>query len=225
MEADECRRLIEAASTQLKAMILLGLNCGYGNHDCATLPLAALDLDKGWIDFPRPKTGIARRCPLWAETVQALRDVISERPTPRDDADNELVFLNSRGRRWLRDTKNSRTDSISVHFANLLDDVDLHREGVGFYTLRHVHRTIADGARDPIACDLIMGHADPTMGGHYRERIDDARLMAVAEHVRDWLWPTPTEETPDHEPKLHRQRPHKIVKSTKDVRSLRLFAG
>jgi hypothetical protein len=23
----------------------------------------------------------------------------------------------------------------------------------------------------------------------YRERIDDARLLAVTEHVRRWLWP------------------------------------
>jgi hypothetical protein len=34
-----------------------------------------------------------------------------------------------------------------------------------------------------------MGHADPSMGGHYRERIDDNRLHAVVEHVRAWLWP------------------------------------
>jgi hypothetical protein len=26
------------------------------------------------------------------------------------------------------------------------------------------------------------------MGGHYRERIEDSRLRAVAEHVRQWLF-------------------------------------
>ena len=34
-----------------------------------------------------------------------------------------------------------------------------------------------------------MGHSDPSMAGHYRERIDDSRLRAVADHVRKWLWP------------------------------------
>jgi hypothetical protein len=63
-----------------------------------------------------------------------------------------------------------------------------YRDGIGFYTLRHVFRTIADAARDPVAIDLIMGHTDPSMGGHYRERIEDRRLRAVAEHVRQWLF-------------------------------------
>jgi integrase len=67
----------------------------------------------------------------------------------------------------------------------------LHRRGFGFYTLRHVFRTIADASRDPAAIDLIMGHADPSMGAHYRERIDDARLTAVADYVRNWLFGDP----------------------------------
>src|SRR5262245_38136072 len=59
----EVRRLIGAAGVQLRAMILLGINCGFGNADCGTLPVTALDLGAGFIDFPRPKTGIPRRCP------------------------------------------------------------------------------------------------------------------------------------------------------------------
>ena len=59
-EAHEIRALIEAAGPQLKAMIHLGINCGFGNSDCGTLPQKALDLASGWIDYPRPKTGVAR---------------------------------------------------------------------------------------------------------------------------------------------------------------------
>jgi len=54
-------------------MILLGINCGLGNGDCGNLPLRALDLGHGWVDFPRPKTGIPRRGPLRPETVEAQR--------------------------------------------------------------------------------------------------------------------------------------------------------
>jgi|HubBroStandDraft_6_1064221.scaffolds.fasta_scaffold649429_2 hypothetical protein len=43
------------ADVRMKAMVLLGLNCGFGNTDVATLPQSALDLAGGWIDFPRPK--------------------------------------------------------------------------------------------------------------------------------------------------------------------------
>ena len=39
-------------------MILLGLNCGFGNADCGGLPTKALDLQAGWVTFARGKTGI-----------------------------------------------------------------------------------------------------------------------------------------------------------------------
>jgi len=45
--ADEVRRLIDAASPKLRAMIYLGINCAFGNHDCGSLPLSALDLERG----------------------------------------------------------------------------------------------------------------------------------------------------------------------------------
>src|SRR5262249_49243565 len=101
LEPDQIRRLLGAADTQVRAMILLGVNAGFGNGDCATLPLSALDLDRAMIDFPRPKTGIARRCPLWPETVEALRAVLAARPAPKEKADADIVFINSRGANWI----------------------------------------------------------------------------------------------------------------------------
>jgi integrase len=196
LEVGQVRRLIDAADVPFRAMILLGVNCGFGNHDVATLPLAALDLERGWLNFPRPKTGIPRRCPLWPETAAALHKTLAERPTPKEKADADLVFLMPAGRRWVRTTEKSRTDNVSVHFTKLMQSLGTHRGGIGFYTLRHVFRTVADAARDPVTIDLIMGHADPSMGGHYRERIEDGRLQAVTEHVRQWLFGTPSGDTP-----------------------------
>ena len=188
LEAAQLRPLIDAASLQLKAMILLGINAGFGNHDVATLPFAALDLERGWVTFPRPKTGIARRAKLWPETVAALREAVAHRPAPKHQADADIVLLQPSGRRWVRTTEKSRTDNVSVCFGELLKELGMPREGLNFYALRHAFRTVADAARDPVAIDLIMGHADPSMGGQYRERIDDSRLVAVAEHVRQWLF-------------------------------------
>jgi integrase len=191
LEPADLRRLIEAASKPMKAMILLGLNAGFGNTDLATLPLAAVDLDAGWVNFPRPKTGIERRAPLWPETIAALRTAMAARPTPRDRADAGLVFLMRTGRRWVRDTENSRMNGVSIAFCALLRRCQLYRGGISFYALRHVFRTIADAARDPVAIDLIMGHCDNTMASHYRERVEDSRLQAVAAHVRAWLFGSP----------------------------------
>lgn len=188
LEAGQVRGLLDLAGTQMKAMILLGVNCGFGNTDCAALPLSALDLDRAVIDFPRPKTGIPRRCPLWPETVEALRAVLAERPAPKAGGE-ALALLSERGSPLVVTTeKGFVKDCVTHAFKSLLKRAGLHRRGVGFYSLRHVHRTVSDEARDPVACDLIMGHSDPSMAGHYRERISDARLKAVADHVRAWLF-------------------------------------
>src|SRR5690349_958569 len=106
-EAEELCRLFQAATQPLKAMILLGVNCGFGNSDVATLPLAALDLDSGWVNYPRPKTGIPRRCPLWPETVTALREWLAERPEPKAEADRPLVFVTKYGHAWTKSTSDN----------------------------------------------------------------------------------------------------------------------
>jgi integrase len=172
----------------LLAMILLGVNAGFGNHDCASLPLSAVNLDSGWVEFPRPKTGIGRRCPLWPETVLALRAAIASRPKPAGFSDVGLVFLTYRGKAWVRTGEKSRSDYLSIRFNAMTKSLGLHRSGLGFYTLRHVFRTVADAARDIPAVRSIMGHVDASIDAAYRERIDDARLVAVVEHVRGWLF-------------------------------------
>jgi hypothetical protein len=68
-EAAELRAMIDAAGYPLKAMFLLAINAGFGNSDCGTLPRSAVDLKTAWIDYPRPKTAVPRRCPLWPEKM------------------------------------------------------------------------------------------------------------------------------------------------------------
>ncbi len=185
-EAAELLALLEKAGTQLRAMILLGANCGFGGADCGTLPQAALDLSAGWVIYPRPKTGIERRCPLWPETVEAVRAALAGRPAPKDGADADLVFITKYGGRWYKGT----TDNpISKETAKLLAEADLARPGLNFYALRHTFETIGGGARDQVAVDHIMGHAREDMASVYRERIEDARLWAVTDHVHGWLFP------------------------------------
>jgi integrase len=174
------------AGTAIKAMILLGINCGFGNADCANLPLAALDLEKGWVDYPRPKTGIERRAPLWPETVEAIREALTKRHEPKDSDDAGLVFITKYGLSWAKETT---TNPVSQEMAKLLKALHINgRKGLGFYTLRHVFRTIADESKDQPAVDFVMGHEVPHMSAVYRETISDARLKAVTDHVRAWLF-------------------------------------
>jgi integrase len=183
--ADEVRRLLDAATQPLRAMIYLGINAGYGNTDCGTLPLSAVDLDAGIIDFARPKTGIPRRCALWPETVAALREALACRPTSKRAEDAALVFITKFGQSW---SKLENAGPLTQAMRKLMNRLGIngHRN---FYTLRHTFRTVADEARDQPAADYIMGHEVAHMSSVYRERISDDRLRAVADHVRTWLWP------------------------------------
>jgi integrase len=183
---DEVRRLIEAADVRTKALILLGINAAFGNHDVTMLPLSALDLDAAIIDYARPKTGVARRCPLWPETVAAIREALAIRPKPKPEH-AELAFLSARGTPLVSLRDKDRTDAIAVGFGALMKRLGIGRKGLGFYTLRHTFRTVADEARDQPAADFIMGHEVPHMSSIYRETISDTRLRAVSDHVRKWL--------------------------------------
>jgi integrase len=195
--AGELAHILKAAEPQLKGMILLGLNCGFGNSDCATLPQSALDLNAGWVEFPRPKTAIRRRIPLWRETVEAVRKAIDERPDPKDPGDSSLVFLTKSGKRWVRVQPKRGDDSgrfvtfdpLSQRFRKLLDGLGIngHRN---FYALRHGTETWGGEAKDQVAVDAIMGHVDPSMAGQYREAISDERLLAVVEAIRARVFPT-----------------------------------
>ncbi len=183
LDRAEIARLLDAASRDERAlaMILLGLNCGFGPMDCATLPLSAIDFG-GWIDFPRPKTGIDRRCPLWPETVAALKAANLERPEPSTARAEGLLLLSKRGQALL--LPNGSANPAAVLVRRALKNARIRRKGLGAYALRHTFRTASDQAGDQPASDLIMGHVRDGMAAHYVHAIDDARLRRVVDFVR-----------------------------------------
>lgn len=196
LEAVELRSLIQSASTHLRAMILLGLNCGFGNNDVSQLTLNSVDLKTGWVDFPRPKTGIKRRCPLWPESVRALVASLEKRRKPQISEAEDKFFVTKYGNLFVRSNeKGTQIDSVALEFGKLLTDFGMKKSGLNFYALRHVFETIAGDSKDQVAVDHIMGHVPKSddMSAVYRRRINDGRLSDVAEHVRKWLWPEGSE--------------------------------
>ena len=185
-------KLLDLADVQFRAMLLLGLNCGFGQMDCATLDRRSIDARPGWINSPRRKSGVGRRAPLWPETITALAAVRDARPAPKDPADADLVFLTVQGNRCVRyvdpedGTRGHSVDTVARTFLRLTRACGLTVPG-GFYTLRHTFRTVADEVKDRPAIDLVMGHADHSMASYYREQVADERLHAVTDHVRAWL--------------------------------------
>ncbi|QDT56269.1 hypothetical protein Pan44_43220 [Caulifigura coniformis] len=191
---DDNEEEVRKPNLALRAMVLLGVNCGFGNTDIACLPLAALDLNTGWVEHARTKNSTPRRCPLWPETIVALQDYLGVRPKPRHAADAELVFLTAKQRtKWVKVYANGTiTDGVSQEFKKVLASRGLARAKVGFYALRRVVETIGGDSLDQVAVDAILGHATPGMGSVYRQRIADDRLLRVTTTVREWLFPEKT---------------------------------
>ncbi|MEM7624805.1 MAG: hypothetical protein AAF333_04170 [Planctomycetota bacterium] len=197
-EAHEIRTLLDGARPSLRAFILLGLNAAYGQADIAALPTAAITAafkNSGVLDFDRPKTGIARSCVLWPETMEAIKEVPRQR--------GHLAFLTPFGNPWMQEHIHTRTveredgpheeivrvtrnDPLGLAFRR-----QAKRKGIqtmGFYSLRRTFRTVADTHPDRNAVLRVMGHEMPGMDPSYVVRIEPARLRAIGDHVRTWLW-------------------------------------
>ncbi len=184
--SDELRQIIDAAPMPLRAMVLLGINAALGNSDIANMPMSALDLKAGWLDYARGKTGIGRRCPLWPETVAALTEAIATRREPNDQPDAGIVFLTSFGQRWVRYAiveekthgrkvvKAKFDDAIAKAFAKLLQSLGLKRPRIGFYVLRHTFETVAGGC----ATKLRLTPSWATLTAAWRPRTGMASTIA-----------------------------------------------
>src|SRR5262249_32437525 len=152
----QIRALVEKAGIPLKAMILLAVNCGFGNNDCGTLPLSAIDLERGWISYARPKTGVHRRAKLWPETIAVLKAALETRPQPKEKAHAGVAFITKYGTPWAKGEAGN--DPVGGEFKKILRELEYHRAGIGFYSLRRTFETIAGDSLDQPAVDVVMGH-------------------------------------------------------------------
>ncbi len=176
----QIQKVLQNASPQMKTMIWLGLNCGFGCTDCAELKWKNLDLQNGRVNFPRGKTGIGRNLPLWAETVQALTEV---------PISGELVFYTRRGNPWVRTIRSmgkdgtekyTKDDAISKEFSKIMKKAGIRApRGVGFYTLRRTAATLAATSADPFAVQKLLGHTDVRMASTYVQNISEQTDRAI----------------------------------------------
>jgi len=166
--------LLEHADLQMKAMILLGLNCGFGCTDCGELKWENLDFKHSRVLFPRSKTGISRNLSLWPETIVALKALPKQ---------GELVFYTVRGNPWVRtiqgkdklgNDKFTKDDAVTKQFSKLLKKTGIKtQKGVGFYTLRRTAATLAARSGDPFAVQRLLGHADLKMASVYVQDVSE----------------------------------------------------
>jgi hypothetical protein len=191
--ADVGALLAAADGATMRAMILLALNCGFGQEDVSSLPTRVLDLAAGVIDDYREKTGIRRRAFLWPETVKAVRAAVAVRPDPCRPDLAALVFLTRWGNQYVEDVtsegadgavRTHHKDALGMQFLNLCRRANAYRRGRNFYSLRRTFRTAADDLNDQRAVALVMGHEVGDVADLYVESVADVRLRKIADHVR-----------------------------------------
>jgi integrase len=180
---EEIRDLLEHASPHLKAMILIGINCGLGNTDIGQLERH--HIRDGWLSKPRSKTGKPRRNPLWPETIAAIEDAWKVRPEPKNSEDANRLFITKYGSNWI---PTGKANPISAEFAKVRKAAKVKAEGKSFYTLRHCFQTIGDETLDFVAVRFLMGHDGTTISSEYREGISDERLRKVTDRIHAWLF-------------------------------------
>jgi len=185
---EEIKAMMNAAHPQVAAMIYLGINCGFGNEDCGTLTFDRLDLESGWHHYWRPKTHNPRRCPLWPETIKAIRKAQESRPKHLLPKAENLVFVTRLGACWCK--HDSGDNAISAEIRKLLKTLGCYRKNVTtFYSLRRTFETIGATADNQVAVDYIMGHIAATddIAAVYRQKTYDGQLRKVTNLVRAWF--------------------------------------
>jgi integrase len=184
---NQINRLLVFADIKMKAMIWLGLNCGFGCTDCAYLKWNDLDLVNARVKLPRRKTGINRDLPLWPETIKSLQKISRK---------GRFVFYTNRGNPYMQtlvktdvngNEKYTTLNLITTKFSRLIKKAGLDvPKGTGFYTLRRTAATIAARSGDPFAVQRLLGHADLTMATRYVQDVS-AQTDRVIENSRLYI--------------------------------------
>ena len=186
---EQIKKLLNTANPVDTALILLGLNCGFGNSDIGSLKLTEVDLDRGIISDHRKKTGVTRDFAIWEETVAALRTYLNaHRGKTEKQNVNELFFVSRQGNPmcWeYIDEKGEkhRSDAVKNRFDKLCKRAGISLPyGAGFYILRHTYATmIGEMSSDPREVQAAMAHSTIQQQETYRH---DRAMKAQAAQNR-----------------------------------------
>jgi hypothetical protein len=102
-------------------------------------------------ELPATEDGHCPPLPAVGRDSRSVAGVVG-RPEPKAPDHAGLAFLSRRGTPWCSVRGANRTDGVAVQFRGLLKRLGINgRKGLGFYTLRHVFRTVADETKDTVA--------------------------------------------------------------------------
>ncbi len=178
---EDLRMILDQCGLQMRAAVLLGINCGYYPSDISALTDIHFKpiLDRTFLTMPRIKNEEERLNVLWPETVSAIDDWKASFEASR--LTGPLIFQRIGGKNWHDDSH-----MMSKRFTAAMRYADV--AAGSFRWLRNTFETIAGDSRDQVAVNLAMGHVDSSMAAVYRHDVDPQRVIDVTDHVRRWLY-------------------------------------
>ncbi len=172
------KTLLDSADLQLRIMILLGLNCGFGPKDIQDLTWD--DIAGERLTLPRSKTGVCQTFLLWPETLNALNELrrkryalierLAKRNRNRNRSDHGHVFITRYWKSWNK-------DAVSEQFRKLCTNAGV--PCYGFYRLRHCASTAMSQVATPHVHRKFMRHAKLQQQVTYTHAPDDQVDLAI----------------------------------------------
>ena len=172
---EEIQQLWSSAG-RLRCFMALGLNCAFGQQDISDLAWTDVDLDVGYIERPRSKTGIWARYKLWPVTIELIQAEAAKGETP-----GNRVFTNTSGlplvRRWLTDNGKLKMSDCIKNLMWRNQQAQNINGGRGFYALRTTGATEIERI-NPLVTAMYLSHAERGQKRHYAvpnwSALDDA---------------------------------------------------
>lgn len=168
---DETRRLLEAASPELRPVLITALGTGMRKGEILALKWADVDLVRGIITVSMSKSGKSRKIPISGAVAAAL-GAVSRR--------GEYVFWNPETKTRIMDVKTAFQAACRRAKKNPDDKKDPGIVGVRFHDLRHTFATwwVAAGG-DLVALSKILGHASIQMTMRYAHATPEVMRVGI----------------------------------------------
>ena len=182
LTADELRRVLAAATGEMRVLFTVGAYTGLRLGDCATLRWESIDMAARTLTVTPRKT--ARRGLAPAVTIplhSSLYAVLDETPQGerRGEVMPQTAALYERDTATLAQRTRRVFESCGIETRSR-DGGGRAKVDVGFHSLRHTFVSMSANAGAPLAVvQSLVGHSTPAMTMHYYHGTTDAARAAV----------------------------------------------
>lgn len=158
---DEMRRLIDAASSGIRPILVTALNTGMRKNEILSLRWENIDLLKGYILIEDSKSGRSRKVPMNGQVLEALGGLKQR---------EEFIFSNAGTGSYIKDVKTA--------FKGACQRAKI--KGLRFHDLRHTAASkMIEGGIDLVTVSKILGHASIQMTMRYAHPTPENMRRAV----------------------------------------------